>query len=68
MAGPTRVKVTLTPLDLRKLDDWRLLQRMPSRAAAMRALLRLGLASEGMDIAASGFRSKDFPVVNGTEE
>jgi hypothetical protein len=68
MAGPTHVKVTLTPLDLRKLDDWRLLQGMLSRAAAVRALLRLGLTSEGIDIAASGFRSKDFPVTNGTEE
>jgi hypothetical protein len=68
MTGPTHVKVALTPLDLRKLDDWRLLQRMPSRAAAVRALLRLGLASEVIDIAPSASRSEDFPVANGTEE
>jgi len=49
----------LTPLELSKVDDWRFIQRMPSRAAAVRALLRLGLASQGIVVPfASG--SQDF--------
>jgi len=49
----------LTPLELSKVDDWRFIQRMPSRAAAVRALLKLGLASQGIVVSfASG--SQDF--------
>jgi hypothetical protein len=33
----------LTALELSKVDDWRFIQRMPSRAAAVRALLKLGV-------------------------
>jgi len=44
-----RLQVMVTALELRKLDDWRFIQRAPSRAAAVRALLKLGLASEGID-------------------
>ena len=71
MAGPTRghrLRVTLTPLDLRNVDDWRLRQRMPSRAAALRALLKLGLATEGVDITVPGFSSRDSTVPNGTDQ
>ena len=63
-----RLQVMLTQLELSKVDDWRFIQRMPRRAAAVRALLKLGLASEGIDIAPSASRSEDFPVANGTEE
>ena len=51
MAGPTRVRrlqILLTPQELRKIDDWRFMQRMPSRSAALRALLKLGLASQSI--------------------
>ena len=37
---------------------------MPSRAAAVRELLRLGLASEGLVFAPSGSKSQDFGVIN----
>jgi hypothetical protein len=63
MAGPTRVRrlqIMLAPLELTKVDDWRFLQRMPSRAAAVRALLKLGLASEGANAGRSRLRSQDF--------
>jgi hypothetical protein len=33
--------------ELAALDDWRFARRMPSRASAVRELLRLGLAAEG---------------------
>ena len=43
-----RLQVMLTPQELSEIDDWRFMQRMPSRAAALRALLKLGLASQGI--------------------
>ena len=42
-----RLQIMLTPLELNAVDDWRFGRRMPSRAAAVRELLRLGLAAEG---------------------
>jgi hypothetical protein len=42
-----RLQVMLTPQELSEIDDWRFMQRMPSRSAALRALLKLGLASQG---------------------
>jgi hypothetical protein len=60
-----RLQIMLTPLELQAVDDWRFGRRMPSRAAAVRELLRLGLAAEGVDVAASGSRSQDFGVING---
>jgi hypothetical protein len=55
-----RLQIMLTPLELRAVDDWRFVRRMPSRAAAVRELLRLGLAAEGVDVAEPGSRSQDF--------
>jgi hypothetical protein len=57
-----RLQIMLTEDELAALDDWRFARRMPSRAAAVRELLRRGLAAEGMDLAASGRRSRDFGV------
>src|SRR5690606_24314831 len=41
-----RLQVMLTDDELRILDDWRFRARMPSRAAAVRELLKRGLAAE----------------------
>ena len=54
-----RLQVMLTPLELSKVDDWRYNHRMPSRAAAIRALLKLGLAFVEIDGAHSGMKSQD---------
>ena len=59
-----RLQIMLTDNELTALDDWRFARRMPSRAAAVRELLRLGLAAEGMDLAGVGRRSKDFGVTD----
>jgi hypothetical protein len=53
----------LTPDELRAVDDWRFNKRMPSRAAAVRDLLRLGLASEGVAVVVDGAKSQDFGVI-----
>jgi hypothetical protein len=57
-----RLQIMLTPHELKLLDDWRFSRRMPSRAAAIRELLRRGLVAEGFDSAENGSMSKDFGV------
>jgi hypothetical protein len=47
---------------LAAVDDFRFKQRMPSRAAAVRELFRLGLAAVGIKPADAGTKSSDFGV------
>jgi hypothetical protein len=61
-----RLQIMLTQDEVKALDDWRFAKRMPSRASAVRELLRIGLAAEGVEVAAAGVRSKDFGVVAAT--
>ena len=58
-----RLQIMLAPQELRALDDWRFKSRMPSRAAAIRELLKRGLAAEGFTIADDGSKSQDFGVL-----
>jgi hypothetical protein len=55
-----RLQIMLNPTELKLLDDWRFAKRMPSRASAVRELLKRGLVAEGFDFAEDGSRSKDF--------
>jgi hypothetical protein len=57
-----RLQLMLTPDELVMLDDFRFKQRMPSRASAVRELLKRGLAAEGFDQAAFGTKSSDFGI------
>ena len=52
----------LTKEELEALDNWRFSRRMPSRAAAIRELLKRGLAAEGFSTVEGGSRSQDFGV------
>lgn len=61
-----RLQVMLTPEELTALDDFRFRKRMPSRAAAVRELLKRGLAAEGFLTAAYGAKSSDYGVTGGT--
>ena len=58
-----RLQIMLSDEELAALDDWRFAMRMPSRAAAIRELLRLGLADIDLKKAAAGRKSKDFGVM-----
>jgi len=58
-----RLQIMLTPEELEALDSWRFARRMPSRAAAVRELLKRGLTAEGFDAADGGSKSQDFGVV-----
>jgi len=45
------------------VDTFRFAHRMPSRAAAVRELFRLGLAAVGSPIAAQGVKSSEYGVL-----
>ena len=60
-----RLQIMLSPEELTALDDFRFKNRMPSRAAAVRELLKRGLAAEGFTTAAFGTKSTDFGVTAG---
>ena len=60
-----RLQIMLTEEELKSLDDWRFRYRMPSRAAAVRELLKRGLAAEGIVISDGRTKSEDFGVTDG---
>lgn len=63
-----RLQIMVTDAELRALDDFRFEKRMPSRASAIRELLRRGLAAEGyFDQTSGGESSSSFGVL-GSEE
>jgi hypothetical protein len=60
-----RLQIMLSPEELKAVDDFRFKQRMPSRAAAVRELFRIGLANIGLMVAADETRkSSDFGVLS----
>lgn len=58
-----RLQIMLAPDELSAVDDFRFKNRMPSRAAAVRELFRLGLASAGLTQETAGKKSADFGVL-----
>ena len=63
---PERLQIMLNPEEIRALYDWRFAHRMPSRAAAIRELLRRGLAVAGLDLETAGKHSARFGVLGET--
>ena len=57
-----RLQIMLSDAELEALDSWRFLKRMPSRAAAVRELLKRGLVAEGFALVERGSKSGDFGV------
>ena len=58
----------LTQEELEALDNWRFACRMPSRASAVRELLKRGLASEGFMRAEQGKASGDYGMLGAAED
>jgi hypothetical protein len=58
-----RLQIMLTEEELRVLDDFRFRKRMPSRASAIRELLKRGLAAEGFEASPFGAKSEDYGVI-----
>lgn len=68
LSRETRLQIMLDDDELAAIDDWRFKHRMPSRAAAIRDLLRRGLqAHQGADTDRSR-RSGDFGVIGKASE
>ena len=72
MARPTqrqreeRLQIMLDGEELDAVDDFRFKRRMPTRAAAVRELLKRGLAAEGFLSAAAGAKSTEYGVLSKT--
>jgi hypothetical protein len=56
-----RLQIMLSPEELQVIDDFRYQHRMPTRAAAVRELLKMGLAAKGTD-GAPKMKSSDYGV------
>ncbi len=59
-----KLQLMLDVEELQAIDDWRFANRMPSRAAAIRELLRRGLIAGGFDEPPADAASGEFRVVN----
>jgi len=59
-----RLEIMLMQEELRIIHTWRFAERMPSRASAIRELLKRGLAAEGFAEALDGQNSKDFSILS----
>ena len=60
-----RLQVMLSPEELAAVDDFRFKHRMPTRAAAVRELLKFGLAAAGIETnigSSTGVKSSEFGV------
>jgi len=60
---PERLQIMLSPEELAALDDWRFAHRMPTRAAAIRELLKRGMAVAANEPEHRRRRSHDYSVV-----
>ena len=61
-----RLQIMLEGDELRALDDFRFANRMPSRAAAVRELLRRGLGVDGLVTDGSASSSQSYGVLDGS--
>jgi len=59
-----RLQIMLDVDELNAVDDFRFSNRMPSRAAAVRELMRRGLTGEGFPLGESTSKSGSYGVIN----
>lgn len=63
LSRETRLQIMLDEDELAAVDDWRFKQQMPSRAAAVRRLLNIGLKAKMHGPVERSMRSKDFGLL-----
>ena len=63
LARGERLQIMLSPEELAVVDNFRFQNRMPSRAAAVRELFKLGLGNITASPALAGQKSTDFGVM-----
>jgi hypothetical protein len=59
-----RLQIMLDADELSAVDDFRFKNRMPSRAAAVRELMKRGLGAAGFSAADAGSKSSSFGVLD----
>jgi len=64
LSRETRLQIMLSDEELAAIDNWRFQQRMPSRAAAIRQLLNVGLRIKQLEGALKPMRSQDYGLLN----
>jgi hypothetical protein len=68
LSRETRLQIMLDEKELAAIDDWRFKFRLPSRAAAIRDLIRIGLQVKGSIAADPGRRSEEFGVLHKSDD
>jgi hypothetical protein len=63
LAREERLQIMLSPEELKVVDSFRFHYRMPSRAAAVRELFRLGIAAAGDVVDNAGIKSSEYGVL-----
>jgi hypothetical protein len=63
-----RLQIMLSKEELEALDNWRFVKRMPSRAAAIREILRRGLIADGFTLADGEAKSSSFGILDKEEK
>jgi hypothetical protein len=63
LAREERLQIMLSPDELVAVDNFRFVHRMPSRAAAVRELIRHGLAAAGAVVENAGIKSSEYGVL-----
>ena len=58
-----KLQLMLNDEELKAIDDWRFANRLPSRAAAIRELLRRGLGADDLGAPPAHLASGAFSVV-----
>ncbi len=68
LSRETRLQIMLSDEELAAIDNWRFQQRMPSRAAAIRQLLNVGLRIKQIEGAVKPLRSQDYGLLNSDDK
>jgi len=68
LSRETRLQIMLSEEELTAIDNWRFQHRMPSRAAAIRQLLNVGLHIKQIEGAGKSLRSQDYGLLNPDEK
>jgi metal-responsive CopG/Arc/MetJ family transcriptional regulator len=63
LAREERVQIMLAPDELKAIDNFRFQHHIPSRAAAVRELLRHGLGAVGAVLENTGVKSRQYSVL-----
>lgn len=59
-----RLQIMLAHVEMQAIDDWRYDHRIPTRAAAIRELLRRGMVAEDLAPPAENAETGDYAVID----